>query len=225
MADNIQLNPGTLGDVLAADDVAGVKFQRVKVAHGADGSAVDAAVSTPLPVRDFGDGGVNLILSRYLDTNGDGTGTKNAVGNYSGGAQSFKLAPPASTIYRVHRLLVTIEDTSGMTPTEYGNLGAVLTNGITVRVHNGTSTVVDLTDGLPVKSNEQWGALCFDAVLRSWGAGNDVLAVRWTFSAAGVPLRLDGDASEVLELVLNDDFTGLVSHYFVAQGYTEGSLT
>ena len=41
MADNTTLNPGTLGDVIASDDIAGVKHQRVKVEFGGDGSASD----------------------------------------------------------------------------------------------------------------------------------------------------------------------------------------
>lgn len=44
MADNTTLNAGTGGDVIASDDIAGVKYQRVKLALGADGAAADAAV-------------------------------------------------------------------------------------------------------------------------------------------------------------------------------------
>lgn len=51
MADNTTLNTGSGGDVIATDDIAGVKYQRVKLSLGADGAAVDAeagagAVST-----------------------------------------------------------------------------------------------------------------------------------------------------------------------------------
>lgn len=42
MADNTTLNAGTGGDVIASDDIAGVKYQRVKIALGGDGAAVDA---------------------------------------------------------------------------------------------------------------------------------------------------------------------------------------
>ena len=38
MADDITLNQGAGGDTIAADDVAGVKFQRIKIALGADGA-------------------------------------------------------------------------------------------------------------------------------------------------------------------------------------------
>lgn len=39
MADNTTLNPGTGGDIIATDDVSGVKFQRVKLDVGGDGAS------------------------------------------------------------------------------------------------------------------------------------------------------------------------------------------
>lgn len=51
MADNVELNPGAGGSVIAADDIGGVSYQRVKVVHGADGvSDGDVSGTNPLPV-------------------------------------------------------------------------------------------------------------------------------------------------------------------------------
>jgi len=51
MADNTLLNSGTGGDTIASDDIGGVKFQRTKLIHGADGvNAGDVATGNPLPV-------------------------------------------------------------------------------------------------------------------------------------------------------------------------------
>lgn len=50
MSDNTQLNPGTGGDIVATDDVGGVKYQRVKVNFGVDGIATDVSAVNPLPV-------------------------------------------------------------------------------------------------------------------------------------------------------------------------------
>lgn len=51
MSDNTTLNVGTGGDVYAADDISGVKFQRIKLVHGADGTnAGDVAAANPLPI-------------------------------------------------------------------------------------------------------------------------------------------------------------------------------
>lgn len=52
MADNTTLNPGTGGDVIASDEIGGVKYQRVKLASGPDGVAIDVSDDAPLPVYD-----------------------------------------------------------------------------------------------------------------------------------------------------------------------------
>lgn len=54
MADNTTLNAGTGGDVIATDDIGGVKHQRVKVEFGPDGSASDVSTANPLPVTGQG---------------------------------------------------------------------------------------------------------------------------------------------------------------------------
>lgn len=79
MADNTQLNASTtVGDVIATDDVGGVKYQRVKVSIGADGAAADVHDGNPLPVDDAGgsltvdDGGASLTV--------DGTVAVSSVG-------------------------------------------------------------------------------------------------------------------------------------------------
>lgn len=54
MADNTTLNAGTGGDVIASDDIGGVKFQRMKLVHGAEGTnGGDIASTNPLPVGKF----------------------------------------------------------------------------------------------------------------------------------------------------------------------------
>ncbi len=54
MADNTTLDAGTGGDVVATDDIAGVKHQRVKIQYGVDGSATDVSDTNPLPIDDAG---------------------------------------------------------------------------------------------------------------------------------------------------------------------------
>lgn len=55
MADNILLNLGTGGATTAADDIASVWYQRIKLIHGADGvNAGDVALGNPLPTRSTG---------------------------------------------------------------------------------------------------------------------------------------------------------------------------
>jgi hypothetical protein len=49
MADNVAITAGS-GTTVASDDIGGVQYQRVKVTHGADGSATDVSTASPLPV-------------------------------------------------------------------------------------------------------------------------------------------------------------------------------
>jgi len=45
MADDVILNAGSGGDTIAADEVSGVKYQRIKLAPGGDGAAAYGATS------------------------------------------------------------------------------------------------------------------------------------------------------------------------------------
>jgi len=53
MADNIAVTEGS-GKNVAADDVGGAMYQRVKVAVGTDGSATDVSSSNPMPITASG---------------------------------------------------------------------------------------------------------------------------------------------------------------------------
>jgi hypothetical protein len=70
MADNQELYTGSAGSTfqVAADDIAGVKHQRVKVQHGADGSATDVSAASPLPVTAALTDGPNLDAFSRLRT-------------------------------------------------------------------------------------------------------------------------------------------------------------
>jgi len=175
-------------------------------------------------------GPVPTPFYRHLDTNGDGTGIKNAIGDYSGAEEIFYVQPAAGEILRIERLLVLIRAPKATFYTDsYGSLGE-LANGVSLRVQSDTGTLVELTNGLPVKTNGNWGHYCFDTDIYPSSQGNNdtYLRVRWTFAKAGYPLRLVGDNNERLEVVMNDDFTdgggnSFVEHYFHAQGYYEGT--
>lgn len=55
MADNVAITPGT-GDVVAADDVAGAKYQRIKMDIGGDGATLPvSATANAIPVKALDD--------------------------------------------------------------------------------------------------------------------------------------------------------------------------
>jgi hypothetical protein len=49
MPDNVGYTPG-VGATIAADDIGGILYQKVKMIHGADGVAHETADNNPLPV-------------------------------------------------------------------------------------------------------------------------------------------------------------------------------
>lgn len=54
MADNVGYTPGA-GATVAADEIGGVLFQRVKLTAGADGVAADVSSGNPLPTTPTGE--------------------------------------------------------------------------------------------------------------------------------------------------------------------------
>ena len=166
---------------------------------------------------------MSRYVYRYLDTVGDGTGTKNANGNYSSTAQDFRINAPTQGMYCLERMIVHIRDAANMSADEYGNLNSALTNGVTVAVYNDDTLDCDLVDGLPIKANADWGRVCYDSEPLSYGSGDDFIRVRWTFAKAGQPIYLFDDWN--LRVELNDSFTGLVEHYFMVQGFYSVSAT
>ena len=62
MADNVGYTPGT-GATVAADEIGGVLYQRVKLTSGEDGTATDVSEAAPLPVADADSGN---LLRRIL---------------------------------------------------------------------------------------------------------------------------------------------------------------
>jgi len=167
-------------------------------------------------------GTVKEMISRYLDTNGDGTGTKQAIGDYSAGVD-FYIAPPPGQIYRIARLIVYVHDTRIFDPDKYGDLGGALGTGIFVKTKNASGDIKDLTDGIPITENAAWGRTCYDATMSNYGGtpANESLHVRWTFTKSGTYIRLVGDDGEFLTCELNDNMTGLIEQTFLVQGYIE----
>ncbi len=54
MADNVGYTPGS-GATIAADEIAGVLHQRVKVGIGGDGVATDVSDANPMPIAAYGE--------------------------------------------------------------------------------------------------------------------------------------------------------------------------
>jgi len=159
---------------------------------------------------------VSQNIYKFLENT---AGAHIANGDYSGAAETFYFQDVKRECV-IHRMIVSIEDTSGFVADEYGNLGSALGNGVHVLVSDANDEVLcNLTDGNPIKTSAQWGKFCYDVTLKSWGStpSNEFILVRWTFAKAGTPLFLR--AGDKMKVVLNDNLSGLVSHTFQIQGH------
>lgn len=141
------------------------------------------------------------------------------TGNYASAAQKFEIRPTTDEVYVLTRMLVAARDTGNFDAAAYGN-AITLTNGITLQVENDSGVVNQIipTYGA-VKTNAQWGVYCYDVDVKTWGVGDQVMLVRWTFSKGQKNITLSGRRNERLVITLNDDFTGLNAHAATCQGY------
>lgn len=148
--------------------------------------------------------------------NADGTHSLNA--DYSGGVNLDLVCPPDSRI-AVNRILWQIRASARATSSQEWGSRSELNFGLRVqRVRGGD--VLDLTDvqrpGEELRTNANWGGVCYDTGPRAWGEGDDYIHARWTFGRSGAPLWLV--AGDRLRLVLADDMTTQSQQTVMAQG-------
>ncbi len=160
------------------------------------------------------------LLSRRFSQDGAGV-TYNANGNYSGAAVYWELRPGAGLRWRVRRLLWAIEDAGTFDSGDYGN-GINLTNGVQLRHVRGTgaspTVLCNLTPD-PIITNAEISRYCYDVRLDVYGQGNEFLSARWTLAKMrGDGIILDGDQDDALRFTLEDNFSALVYHGWLAQG-------
>ena len=156
------------------------------------------------------------MFSSFLDVNGDGSGEKNAIGNYSQMPAEFQYRQLSCGETHIARLIISLSDQGTLDAGQYGN-GIQLRAGIRLVKKDARGKIVqDLTDGQPVKTNGDWAHFCYDVRPLNFGSGVTHLSARWTFAKSGEPLVVK--QGESLCVLLADDFSGLVSHRFLAQG-------
>ncbi|MFT5266642.1 MAG: hypothetical protein ACI88C_000063 [Acidimicrobiales bacterium] len=165
-----------------------------------------------------------VLLRRYLDTVGNGTGTKNIVtGNTAG--DEFFIAPPADTVYVITALDVYIAGSTSVTFDDewlYGDQTA-LSAGLQLKVEEDSAygtEIVDLFDGLTVKKNRDWlraGAYQVENNFASMTA----IQLRLDLAAKYAVVHLRGnDLSRLVLTVQGGDLlSGLDEHYVMAHGF------
>lgn len=163
-------------------------------------------------------------LYQFLDENGDGTGNKQAVGDYTGGGlgpTKFFIKPAPGETFYIYRIIITLSDSGALDSGLYGN-NIALSNGYEIQKTNGVVVVDggDFTGGISLKTNGQISEIMYDVTRLEFGSGDEYLTGRFSFDKAGQPLELVGDDGDELAIVFSDDLSGLVTHTFMAQGYS-----
>jgi len=152
-------------------------------------------------------------ISRYLDTTGDGTGTK----DMSAAAATYKLTPPAGTMYILDEIRIVGWDDQVAAGVTFMGITA-LTNGCKLEIRSQPSlsdavVIQDLTDGLPIKSNGDLACLG-NTVLFNQGAESLVQCSIKGFA----PYRLEGSRGESLVFQVQDNLSTVTKLYVTALG-------
>ena len=158
MADNIALNSGSGGPSLASNEIASVQHQRVKLQHGAAGSATDVSTASPLPVTLE-----NAVLTAAIhaitatinsSAMSDGLTAltpKFAIINASAGENNTVVAAVTAKKIRVLAVLLVGETGSGTVRFEDGAGGTALT-GVMPLGDNSSITATN-TNVIPLPFN------------------------------------------------------------------------
>lgn len=136
--------------------------------------------------------------------------------------QSFRVIPRSGEVWHLMRILIEITHSTSLGDNGlFGDLPA-LTNGVLLRRYDGTTakynTFTDWKDNGDIMTD------MYDVnySARSGNKGSYGTNARGTFYATGAVLRLDADAGDFLELLIQDDLSALDSFRINAQGHIEG---
>jgi hypothetical protein len=118
-------------------------------------------------------------------------------------------------------VLFSMQDSTINSTDVFGGLGSALTNGIKIYVTDHLGAIqyylVGEQGDLNIKKNAGLYAVCYDVTIEvGFASGLDSLHGRWTFAKHGAPVTLLPGWS--LNLLAQDNFTGLDRHVWVCEG-------
>ena len=127
------------------------------------------------------------------------------------------ICPPLEEVWHIQRIILSILDATAMDDSKFGGITALL-NGVVVR-ENLSTGYHTLTDW---KNNSDMIEDYYDLTYSNKAAaGQFGLRGRWTFSNSGAIVKLDWALGDKLEILIQDDLTGLIHFGVKAQGHKE----
>jgi len=164
--------------------------------------------------------GVSLTLDRPIDNDfdiGDHVDEIEIGMNQTGSLAaplSFKVQPIVSERWQITRIMTTMLDQTAMDDAKFGGITA-LTNGVVIRI-NKNGVVRTYTHW---KNNSDLKDDMYDLEYSTKSpAGFFGLSARWTFTKAEFVADLDGATGDYLEVLVQDDLSGLDDFEIKAQG-------
>lgn len=159
------------------------------------------------------------MFNIHLDTIGNGSGDINAIGDYSSIPQTFSMQPPVGKVFVVTEFVIHVTDNSVFSSQNYGGLSK-LTNGIIITVEDDkVGVIIQVTNNSIIKTNDDINRLAANFQIIPYGASDQSIVACFSSDSFGVPVSLDGSQNQRIVVLLNDDFSGLISHYFIAHGH------
>lgn len=162
----------------------------------------------PVRIENFG--------SQYMHLDGAPSTINMKVTGSLGTPVDFVFEPAVGEVFLVSRLIMFGFGSSVVTDTAYVSLSA-LTNGCLLTLNNSGGVAKDITDGLPIKDNNGWNDLCYDARQNLYSANPKSLNARYTLTrdTNGLPIVISGDAGEKIVYSIRDDLdvAGMILHH------------
>jgi len=138
-----------------------------------------------------------------------------------GAPVSYVVAPNAGDIWHLVRINIEMTHTSAGDNGLFGNLAA-LTNGVILRVFNGGTGLYSTVTNW--RSNSDMVTDFYNVTYAARSGGGGAFGTNGQFSIlnSGSIIVLDGDNGDFMEVLIQDDLTGLSTYVIKAQGHFEG---
>lgn len=162
----------------------------------------------------------SLLLNRPMTDDGFPSGGMNLNANASlNSPVDYFVEALEGEILLVARAIINIVAATDIDAREYADISGGLTNGLQVfyRLNN---VDLNITNGLPIKINEDWGRWCFDSRPVNIGPTNKtpVWQARWTLTKYGSPHGITLFEGDRLGIRLRDDLSSITEQTIVLEG-------
>lgn len=156
----------------------------------------------------------SIGVRAIIDMNADGSVTP----------QVFRVNPPPGVTIDVTRMIISMVCLTAVDDSKFGDIAA-LANGLVLR----TTLNGERYNIKNFKSNSDFAEMAYDvAYTDKAGGGKYGVRVRISFNGLdkhGVAIRLNGNIGQRLEMIIQDDLTGLDSFHTMVQGHFTTDVT